>query len=322
MIARNLLKDIKNDLADVEAELRQYAVESPTLLGETSSHLVAAGGKRLRPAFVLLSGKLFGGSKEQLVHMAVAIELIHMATLVHDDVIDEADLRRKLPTVRAEWGDAVALNTGDYLFAQALTIIARYGNEQISRLLAEVSLGMCQGEIEQMETAGKLDQSVRTYLRRIKRKTALLISACCLIGALTSRADYGSASRLKRYGYFLGMAFQITDDILDYEGSVTVFGKPVGNDLRQGIYTLPVIYALRDQRSGSQLACLISKQGKEETGWAAALALVRQSGSLEKARQLCNHYLKKARQQLSFLPDLPERHILDEITVFVENRNF
>lgn len=322
MIAQKLLKDINRDLADVETELSRYALDSATLLGETSSHLVTAGGKRLRPAFLLLSGKLFGGSRDQLVPLAAAIELFHMATLVHDDVIDESDLRRKLPTVRAEWGDEVALYTGDYLLAQALMVISRHGNEQISQIIADVSLNMCLGEIEQIETAGRLNQNVRTYLRRIKRKTALLISSCCLIGAILGHADGSSARRLRHYGYYLGMAFQITDDILDFESSKDVFGKPVGNDLRQGIFTLPVIYTLRDQYWGPQLARLISKQDKEDADWEAALMLVKQSGSLTKARKMCNKYLRKARQQIVFLPDLKERRILAELTDFIENRNF
>jgi len=322
MIVPELLQDIYEDLVTVEAELNRYAVDSATLLGETSSHLVAAGGKRLRPVFVLLSGKLFGGAPDRLVHLAVAVELFHMATLVHDDVIDEADLRRKLPTVRAEWGDAIALCTGDYLFAQALLIMAKYSDEQISRILAEVCMGMCRGEIEQIDTAGRIDQSVRTYLRRIKRKTALLFSACCLIGAMASGADPSSAWHMKQHGYYLGMAFQITDDILDFEGSEDVFGKPVGSDLRQGIFTLPAIYALNDRRLGPQLAGLIFKQDKEESDWEDALIMIRQSGALDQARMLCHRYIQKAGQQLVTLPDLKERHILAALTEFVEKRTF
>jgi heptaprenyl diphosphate synthase len=245
-----------------------------------------------------------------------------MATLVHDDVIDEADLRRKLPTVRAEWGDAVALCTGDYLFAQALMLVARHGSEQISRILAEVSMGMCRGEIEQIDTAGRIDQNMRTYLRRINRKTAMLISACCLIGALTGGADGVSARHLKQYGYYLGMSFQITDDILDFEGSRDVFGKPVGNDLRQGILTLPAIYALNDRRLGPKLARLIFKQDKEEADWEAGLKLIRRSGALNQSRAISNRYLQKARQQLSTLPDVKERRILASLTEFIEKRKF
>jgi heptaprenyl diphosphate synthase len=224
--------------------------------------------------------------------------------------------------VRAEWGDAVALCTGDYLFAQALLLLARHADEQTSRILAEVSMSMCQGEIEQIDTAGKIDQSVRTYLRRIKRKTAMLISACCLIGAMSGGADYASARRMMLYGHFLGMAFQITDDILDFEGSKDVFGKPVGNDLRQGIFTLPAIYALNDRKVGPQLARLIFKQDKENIDWDAGLKLIRRSGALDQSRMICNRYLRKARQQLSILPDLKERRILIALTNFVEKRKF
>ncbi len=216
----------------------------------------------------------------------------------------------------------MALCTGDYLFAQALMIVARYGDESISRILAEVSLGMCRGEIEQIEMTGKIDQSVRTYLRRIKMKTALLISACCLIGALAGNADLLSAKCLKRYGYFLGMAFQITDDILDFVGSEDTFGKPVGNDLRQGIITLPAIYALKEQKWGPQFAGMISKPVKEEADREAELALVKQSGVLNIAQKQVNQYLEKARQQLALLPDLKERHILAELTDFVQRRKF
>jgi heptaprenyl diphosphate synthase len=322
MITPELLQDIKSDLAHMEAELQRYALDSETLLGETSSHLVAAGGKRLRPALVLVSGRLFGGATDKLMPLAVAVELFHMATLVHDDVIDEADLRRKLPTVNAVWGDGIALCTGDYLLAQALTIIAGYGDEQVTRILAEVSMSMCQGEIEQIDTAGMIDQRVRTYLRRIKRKTALLIAACCLIGALAGGADPDAARRMKLYGYCLGMAFQITDDILDFESSTDIFGKPVGNDLKKGIFTLPVIYALHDQRQGPQLVRLISKQNKKNADWDAALALIRRSGALNQARILCNRYLQKAEQQLSMLPGCKERRILASLTDFVGKRNF
>lgn len=321
------MQDISDDLAVVEEELQRYARDSDTLLGEASGHLVAAGGKRLRPAFVMLSGRMFKGARERLVPLAAAIELIHMATLVHDDVIDEADTRRKLPTVRAEWGDAVALDTGDYLFAQALTIIARYGSEQICRIMAEVSLSMCQGEIEQIESAGKITRDVRVYLGRIKKKTALLISSCCLIGGLAAGADPGSLRRLQHYGHCLGMAFQITDDILDFEGSEDVFGKPVGNDLRQGIITLPVIYALGDQQRGPLLASMISKPATgrmsgEESDWNAKLMLVKQSGALDQARDLANRYLVKARQHLAHLPKGTERRILFEVTDFVQKRDF
>jgi len=322
MAYREILKEIKTELDYIENELKKYSFSSDTILGESSGHLLRAGGKRLRPAFVILAAKFFNYYMERIAPLAVAIELIHMASLVHDDVIDGSPTRRGIPTVSAEWGDPIALFTGDYLLAQALIIVARHTNEEIARILAKVSLEMCEGEIEQIENVGKIDQGLRIYLRRIKRKTALLISTCCFTGALAGEAPSDLARCLHRYGYYLGMAFQITDDVLDFEGSEKVFGKPVGSDLRQGIITLPVYYTLRNQETGHRMASILAKQEKQESDWEEAMALVRRSGSLNLARNCCNMYLEKARRELLALPDLPPRRVLAAITDFVGKRDF
>ncbi|HHW41973.1 MAG TPA: heptaprenyl diphosphate synthase [Syntrophomonadaceae bacterium] len=322
MAYREILKEIKTELDYVENELKKYSYSSDTILGESSGHLLRAGGKRLRPAFVILAAKFFNYYIERIAPLAVAIELIHMASLVHDDVIDGSPTRRGIPTVSAKWGDAIALFTGDYLLAQALIIVARHTNEEIARLLARVSLQMCEGEIEQIETAGKIDQGLRIYLRRIKRKTALLFSTCCFTGALAGEAPSGLARCLKRYGYYVGMAFQITDDVLDFEGSEKVFGKPVGSDLRQGIITLPVYYTLRNRETGCRLANILAKEEKQESDWEEAMALVRRSGSLNLARNCSIRYLEKAKRELLALPDLPPRRVLAAITDFVIKRDF
>ncbi|HAA89509.1 MAG: Heptaprenyl diphosphate synthase component 2 [Thermoanaerobacterales bacterium 50_218] len=322
MTSTSLLGEISRDLSSVESELVKYARQSNTLLGESSEHLIRAGGKRLRPAFVLLSGKFFNYDPDRLVPLAVAVELIHMATLVHDDVIDCASLRRGIPTVRARWGDQVAIYTGDYLFAQALCLVAKYGNEQITRILSEVSLRMCEGEIEQIETSGNLDLTLRSYLRRNKRKTALLFSTCCLIGALASGAPEFAVRSLKYYGYYLGMAFQITDDVLDFTSSEEVFGKPVCSDLRQGIITLPVIFALRDPCIGRTLREILVKEEKSESDWKEALRLIEVSGALEEAQELGNRYLEKAKKQLEVLPNSPPRQTLAEVADFIGVRKF
>lgn len=322
MTFQDILKGIRSDLAYVEEELQKYAASSTTVLGESSSQLVLAGGKRLRPAFVLLAGKFFNYDLERVGQLAVAIELIHMATLVHDDVIDGAATRRGLPTVRVKWGDPLALYTGDYLFARALAIVARYGNEQISRLLAAISLRMCEGEIEQIATAGKIELGIGEYLRRIKRKTAILISACCWIGGIASGAPAEQARRLKKFGYYLGMAFQITDDLLDFVSTEQRCGKPVASDLRQGIITIPVIYALRNLRYGEELRGILRKENKQESDWDKAFALIRSSGALGASRQLCDRYLQKAKRELFHLPDLPPRRVMAAITDFVGLRTY
>jgi len=322
MAYQEILQDIHDDLAYVEKELQRYAASSTTVLGESSCRLIHAGGKRLRPAFVLLAGKFFQDDLERIRQLAVAIELIHMATLVHDDVIDNASIRRGLPTIRVEWGDPLALYTGDYLFAQALSIIANYANKQISCYLAEISLKMCEGELEQIESIGRIDIGIRTYLQRIKRKTALLISACCWMGGVVGGASSDQARNLKKFGYYLGMAFQITDDLLDFVSTEQALGKPVGSDLRQGIITIPVIYALRDQDVGNKLRRLLMKNHKDESDWEEAFGLIKTSGALQLSQQLCNRYLDKARGELFHLPDLPPRRVMAAITDFIGIRKY
>lgn len=322
MLYSDILQEISSDLDYVEKELHRYALSSQTLLGESSESLVEAGGKRLRPAFVLLSGKFSQYDLQHLCQLAVAVELIHMGTLVHDDVIDDAATRRGRPTVRVQWGDSIALQTGDYLFAQALKIVAQYGNQEIVRILSRVSLEMCEGEIEQINSIGDTSIGLRNYLRRIQRKTAFLISACCTIGAMVGNGLSDLIWHLKKYGYCLGMAFQITDDILDFIGSEDVFGKPVGSDLRQGIITIPVIYALQDQLRGPRLQDIINKDIKKENDWDEVFVLIEETGALKASQQLCDRYLQKAKDELEFLPDLPPRQILLAITDFIGNRNF
>ncbi|MDD2556154.1 MAG: polyprenyl synthetase family protein [Syntrophaceticus sp.] len=322
MIYSEILQEISSDLNYVEKELHRYALSSQTLLGQSSTSLVEAGGKRLRPAFVLLSGRFFQYDLQRMSQLAVAVELTHMGTLVHDDVIDDAATRRGRPTVRVQWGDSIALQTGNYLFAQALQIIDRYGNQEVLRILTRVSLEMCEGEIEQINSIGDTSIGLRHYLRRIQRKTAFLISACCAIGAMVGNGSSDLIWHLKKYGYCLGMAFQITDDILDFIGSEDVMGKPVGSDLRQGIITIPVIYALQDRLRGPRLQDIINKDIKTENDWDEAFSIIEDTGALNASQQLCDRYLQKAKDELHYLPDLPPRQILVALTDFIAIRNF
>lgn len=322
MVYFELLREIENELKYVEEEIKKHSLASDTLLRETSEHLLKAGGKRLRPAFVILSAKLFDYHREKVIPLAAAVELIHMASLVHDDVIDASSTRRGNVTVNAKWGDAIAIYSGNYLLAKALILVSKYASEEIARLLADVCLRMCEGEIEQIETSGKITQGLRVYLRRIKRKTALLFSVCCFTGALAGGAPLDLAYRLRRFGYYLGMAFQIADDVLDFEGTEKVCGKPVGSDLRQGIITLPVYFALKSPETRSRLVRILEKEDKRESEWEEAMSLVRRSGSLDLARLWGKMYAEKARRELVALPELPPRRLLAVLTDFVIKRDF
>jgi len=314
--------NIKDELDIVEKELQKVVRTNDPLLTETSAHLLNAGGKRLRPAFALVAGKTCARPSDKLIPLATALELIHMASLVHDDVIDDSYTRRGIPTVKASWGDQVSIYTGTYLFAQSLVLIARCEHPVISRILADISAMMCEGEIQQIVTTFDSQQTVKDYFFRIKRKTALLISASCELGAIACEAPMYHVRALKRYGHYLGMAFQITDDILDFTASAQELGKPVGNDLRQGIVTLPAIYALLWSDERTRLAEIIQKKVKKEGEVLEAIKIIKECGAIEKAIELSDRYLSKAKKQLEYLPAGRATNSLRTIADFIGKRRF
>lgn len=320
-MAVHLFQEIQADLSKVEAELEKYVDTSHPTLTAASGHLLHAGGKRLRPAFVLLAGRFHNYSLERLLPLAVALEMIHMATLVHDDVIDESDMRRGIPTVRSRWGNRVSVHTGDHLFARSLLLISELNDPLISRVLAKTSVEMCEGEIQQMVSAFDIKQTFRDYLYRIKRKTALLISASCQLGAVAVGAEFKVTRALKWYGYHLGMAFQVTDDILDLEADEAKLGKPVGSDLRQGIMTLPILKALSITQDPS-LKELVVKEEKSEKEIRSVIEMIKESGAIEASRKVARLYLHKAKKEIERLPKIPTRDSLALIAEFIEQRTY
>jgi len=319
----DLYVELKPDLAFVENELERSLQTDRGLLGEAAAHLLKAGGKRVRPALVLVSGRFGRYSLERLAPVAVALELIHMGSLVHDDVIDDADVRRGRLTVKSKWDNRVAMYTGDYIFAKALMTIAELDNPDIHRILSRAMVQMCLGEMEQIRHFFETGQTVRDYLKRIRRKTALLIAVSCQLGALAADAPPPVAARLYRYGYNIGMAFQIRDDILDITGTEERLGKPPGSDIRQGNITLPYIYSLQDETRRGRMLALIRglRDGEGEDGAAELLRLVRESGGIRRAESLSARYVEKAREALGGLPDVPARRWLSDISLFLANRD-
>ncbi|MHB1126282.1 MAG: polyprenyl synthetase family protein [Bacillota bacterium] len=322
MLTSALFRDIQGDLSRVEEELQKYVEVANPLLAETSTHLLQAGGKRLRPAFALLAGKFHNYSLDRLMPLAMALEIIHMATLVHDDVVDRSMTRRGIPTVMARWGDLTSLYVGDYLFAKSLLLIATYDDPRIASVLSRVSTEMCQGEIQQLVAINDPDQTYRDYFYRIKRKTALLISASCQLGAVAVGAPDPLIRSLRLYGYFLGMAFQITDDILDMVASEAELGKPVGSDFRQGVITLPTIYALDQGANRQRLRELVQRKEKSEEEVREALDLIRASGAVEYSFKLSQRFLEKAKEQLRKVPEVEGKAALTRIADFVGVRRF
>lgn len=313
---------LKSDINYVEKELERSIDSDHALLSETSLHLLKAGGKRIRPVFVLLAGEFGTYDMDRLKNVAVPLELIHMASLVHDDVIDNADTRRGQLTVKSKWDNRVAMYTGDYLYAKALTIVTRLENPLIHRILSKAMLEMCIGEMEQIRDFFNMDQTVRNYLLRIRRKTALLMAISCQLGAIAANAPFSVSKQLYDYGYNAGMAFQIRDDILDLLGTEKQLGKPPGSDMRQGNITLPVLFALQEpdirQEIIREIEHIKAAEGKADVS--KAIQLIRSSEGVAIADRLATSYINKSIHALSDLPDSKTKRNLIDIAHFIGKR--
>ncbi|SFS81448.1 heptaprenyl diphosphate synthase component II [Paenibacillus sp. BC26] len=315
---------MKSDLDAIESQLARSVTNEHTLLTDASTHLLKAGGKRIRPVFVLLAGKFGTYRLEVLQKIAVPLELIHMASLVHDDVIDNAETRRGQLTVKSKWDNRIAMYTGDYIYGKALTIVTELENPQIHQILSKAMVQMCIGEMEQIRDFFNTEQSVRNYLLRIRRKTALLIAISCQLGAIASGADRKTANCLYRFGYNVGMTFQIRDDLLDLLGTEKQIGKPPGSDIKQGNMTLPVLLAMQEPSIKDDLLVEINKiresNGAGETK--KALNIIRKSAGIHTADAMATRYMNKAIEALSELPNITAKKNLTDIAHFVAKRNY
>lgn len=314
---------VQEDLMAVEKELYSIIQSPVDLVNDISVHLVQAGGKRLRPALYLLCAR--GGnpsSSSELLPMAVAIELIHMATLVHDDVIDNADTRRGHPTANARWGNHSSVLTGDYLWAKAFSAIATGTKQNMLKILTDVISNMCEGEIIQLQEAYNAEQDEADYRLRVAQKTANFIAASCELGALTGGLDNRDVMQVREYGYAIGMAFQITDDILDITASAEQLGKPVGNDLRQGIVTLPAIYALKTSTHRDELRRIIMNQNMSNDDVRRGLEILYETDAVEYSYAQVSNYLQHARNSLPTTLNVPVREALLSIADFVGLRKY
>ncbi|KEO83730.1 polyprenyl synthetase family protein [Tumebacillus flagellatus] len=311
---------LKSDIDVVERRLHDEVHTPQRNLKKASTHLLKAGGKRIRPIFVLLAGKFGNYDVDRLAKVATALELMHMASLVHDDVIDDAALRRGAPTVKSEWGNRMAMYAGDFIFARSLVLLSEVPNVQVHQLLSKSIVSMCEGEIEQIRDFYNVDQNLRTYLRRIKRKTALLLSVSTTLGAMVAECKRETVHALERFGYYAGMAFQIIDDILDLTATPKKLGKPVGNDLRQGNLTLPVLYALQHSPERDVLRANIHRD-MTETEAQEAIRIVRSSGGLEYAHRMADRYMEKCLHALTKLPQMEATRQLTAIAHFINERD-
>lgn len=322
MNKNSMFEIIKNDLAQLEKELTSVIHSQVDLITDIGAHLVKAGGKRLRPALYLVCARSRSNDLKTIMPMAIAIELIHMATLVHDDVIDEAATRRGRPTANACWGNYQSVLTGDYLFAKAFSVVAMQVDKSMLKVLTDVICSMCEGEIIQDKDTFNPDQSEEQYLKRIAKKTADFIAASCELGGLAAKLPSEDVEALRRYGYCIGMAFQITDDILDVTAPSEQIGKPAGNDLRQGIVTLPALYALKNSKDREELRRIVVNRDLNEEQIKRGLKIIHETDAIEYSYQRVADYLCEARNVLP--PSIPvelKRCLLD-VADFVGLRKY
>src|ERR1700690_824084 len=246
LTAREMLNLVKDDLERVEREITLEWVASVAAVTTIGRYLQSGGGKRLRPMLVLLASRLVGAVSDGSIRMAAVVEMIHTATLVHDDVIDIAKTRRGRPSSNTIWGNHTCVLAGDWLYMQAFQIALRERNFHVLDVLIALTQMMVEGELLQLERIGKIDISEADYMELVDRKTAGLFSACARLGALMGGASEATETRLGEFAWNLGIAFQLVDDMLDFTSHEKVLGKPVGSDLREGKVTLPLVYALED----------------------------------------------------------------------------
>jgi heptaprenyl diphosphate synthase len=301
------LPGLDSALARVELELREVVASPGPILAEAASHLVGAGGKRLRPALLVTAAAATGApATDEVVLGAAAVELVHMGSIYHDDVIDEATTRRGVPSANARWGNLVAILTGDFLLARASEIAAGLGTEVV-RVLAATIGQLCEGEVSQLHDAFSTQRTEVSYFESISRKTASLIAASTQIGGIVAGASQGDVACLAHFGHALGMAFQIYDDVRDLLCSEEELGKPAGNDLLEGTYTLPVIRALADEACRPELVSLLrpelSLQDVER-----ARDIVLASGAIASSVGEARRWAEKAALALGELGPLPTAH--------------
>lgn len=302
----------------MDTELRS----ADQVMTDSLTHLFKAGGKRFRPLFTVLSAQIGPNPDAGEVTIAGAvIELVHLATLYHDDVMDEAEVRRGTPTANVRWGNNVAILAGDYLFATASRLVSRLGPEAV-RLIAETFAQLVTGQMR--ETRGVTDGAdpVEHYLKVVYEKTACLISAAGRFGGMFSGADGEQVERLSRLGGIVGTAFQISDDIIDIDSDSQESGKLPGTDVREGVHTLPMVYALREPGpEAARLRELLSGPVDDDEAVVEALTLLRASPGMAKAKEFLGQYAAQARQELAVLPDVPGRYALQALVDYTVSRH-
>lgn len=322
LTGREIFELVRSDLQKVEDEFCQQIISSVSPVTEIGQYLQVSGGKRLRPALVLLACRFCDYQGPAAIRLGAVVELIHTATLVHDDVIDEAEIRRGRPSSNSRWGNHLSVLAGDWLYMQAFNVALSERNFKVLDLLIGLTQVMVEGELLQLAHLRKLSVTEDEYLDLAYRKTASLFSACLRLGAILGRRSDEEEMKLGEYGTNLGLAFQLTDDLLDFTSSEEKLGKPIGNDLREGKVTLPLIYLLRHGRpeESNKVRRVFEERGFHSVRLEEILEMVERRGTLRAARDKARHFADLAIGCLAGFPDSQYKDALRSLAEFVVER--
>jgi octaprenyl-diphosphate synthase len=321
----SFLDFVRRDLEAVEARMNSDLGSDVRTVYTLTRHILNAGGKRLRPAMVALSARAASEdvNEERLATVGAAVEFVHMATLVHDDVVDNTATRRGKPTANAIFGNGVAVLSGDYILARAMRLLAIDGDLRVIRTVSEITVEMSEGEVMEIAATGRADLSQADYLEILRKKTAVFVEGCCRCGAIVAGADASIENALADYGNRLGMAFQIADDLLDYTGDPEITGKPRGTDLRDGRATLPFLLVLNEATAEERgkLLKAFGHQTLDDTGVLEICDLMSRYKAFERTRDAARDQVEKAEAALSALPPSTAKDCFSALTDFVVQRD-
>jgi octaprenyl-diphosphate synthase len=318
-----IFEPIRADLEKVDREFGRQVESQVDLIPKIGKYIQTSGGKRIRPAVLLMAARLTGYQGERAILYAAVVEFIHTATLVHDDIIDESELRRGRLAVHSRWGNDITVLLGDYLYIKSMALALTYDTLDIVRLLCDVTLRMIEGELYQLTKNGDADITEEQHFDIIRRKTAHLFGGCAQIGGMLGKVSEEQAQALREYGFNLGIAFQLVDDLLDFTGDAGALGKPIGADLREGKMTLPLIHLLQQREEVGEriVRDIIASRSVSEAQWSELLRILKEHRSTDYAYKRASEFAERAKKPLYAFPPSSERTALLALPDFVLSRD-
>ena len=319
-----IFESIREDLERVDREFARHVESQVELIPKIGKYIQTSGGKRMRPAVLLMASRLTGYTGDRAVLYAAVVEFIHTATLVHDDIIDDSELRRGRLAVHSRWGNDITVLLGDYLYIKSMALALTHDTLDLVRLLCDVTLRMIEGELYQLTKNGDADITEDEHFEIIRRKTAYLFGGCAQIGGMLGKVDKAGEQALQEYGFNLGVAFQLVDDLLDFTGETSTLGKPVGGDLREGKMTLPLIHLLRegDNEVAERIVRdIIASRSTTEEQWTELLHALKEHRSIDYAYRRASEFAERAKKPLYVFPPSSERDALLALPDYVVSRD-